>query len=225
MVVVYCADRAIYNLLPTSINSLLSNNDVDKIYIVCEDDSISFINNPKIHIINVSDNDYIIKDGFNCTKQFPYMAMTRCALSRILSEDKVIYLDVDTIVDSSIFDLWNFNMGASPIAARVENEGYINSGVLLMNLKQIRAEGYDDRMLDLLKRCRFVFPDQDVINLVFKNRVAHLPDYFNKIGRDKEAYETGNFIIRHFAGITKPWKDKATKKDKELWNKYYVTSI
>ena len=225
MIVTYCADRSIYGLLPTAINSLITNNDVEKIYLIIEDDHISFINDSRIQLINALNIDCIVKDGFNCTRQFPYMAMARCALSKILDDKKVLYLDVDTIVDGSILDLWNYNTGACPIAARVENEGYVNSGVLLMNLQQIRAEKYDDRMLDLLKRCRFAFPDQDVINLVFKNRIAPIPDYFNKLGRDKEAYETGKMIIRHFAGITKPWKDGATEKDKSLWNKYYVTSI
>lgn len=225
MTVVYCANQAIYHLLPTAINSLLSNNKVKKIYLLIEDDDIEYITHPTIEFVNINEFDFIIRDGFNCTKKFPYMAMVRCALSKILTENKVLYLDVDTIVDGNIDALWNFGLGGSPIAGRVEEGNYVNSGVLMMNLAQIRACKYDDRMLDLLKRCRFVFPDQDVINIVFKNHITHLPDYYNKLGGDREAYETGELIIRHFAGLIKPWKKGATEKDKEFWNKYKVDCI
>lgn len=221
MKIVYCANRKIYHLLPTSINSLLINNPkVDKIYLFIEDDAIDYINHPKIEFINCNQFDFLIRKGINCTKRFPYMALVRCFLSKILAADKVLYLDVDTVVDGDISELWNYPIGGNCIAGREESDGYINSGVLLMNLKQIRTIGYDDRLIQLLKTCKFVFPDQDAINVVFKNKIAYIPDHFNKIGGDKEAYETGKLVIRHFAGITKPWKDSATDKDKAIWNKY-----
>lgn len=224
MKVVYCANRAIYRQIPTAINSLLSNNKVEKIYLLIEDDTIDYINLPIIKFINLDRFDFIIRDGFNCTGLFPYMAMVRCILSKILTENKVLYLDVDTIVDGSISDLWNYNLSGNPIAGRVEDGDYINSGVLLMDLAQIRGCKYDDRLLDLLKRCRFVFPDQDAINIIFKNRITRLPKRYNQIGRD-EVYDSGDVVIRHFAGIVKPWKENATAKDKAIWNKYKVDHI
>lgn len=226
MIVAYCANRAIYHLLPTALNSLLTNNpDVEKVYIFIEDDYIDVINHPAVEFINCNNYDFLIRKGLNCTKRFPYMAMVRCFFAKILKEDKVLYLDVDTIVDGNIRELWDFPLGGNYIAAREESGGYFNSGVLLMDLNLIRSTGAEDKIINLLKNCKFVFPDQDAMNIVFKNRIAYIPDYFNKLGRDKEAYETGKLVIRHFAGIVKPWKEKATEKDKALWMKYYAKAI
>lgn len=224
MKIVYCADKAIYKHLPTALNSLIKNNPkIEKIYLLIEDDTIDYICHPKIEFVNLNRFDFVIRNGFNCTKKFPYMAMVRCYFTKILNEDKVIYLDVDTIVDGDISDLWNFNIGGNYIAARAENESYFNSGVLLMNLKLIKSHKLDDILMRLLRGCRFAFPDQDAMNLIFKNHIAHLPNKFNQIGGN-EVYD-GELVIRHFAGIVKPWKDGATEKDKALWNKYKVEAI
>lgn len=179
---------------------------------------------PQVEFINCNQFDFLIRDGFNCTRKFPYMAMVRCFLTKIINESKIIYLDVDTIVDSSLSELWNYNMGGCYIAAREEENGYFNSGVMLMNLSTIKASRLDDKLIKLLKNCRFVFPDQDAMNIIFKNKVAYLPHKFNAIGRDYQVKNT-EIAIRHYAGIPKPWKDYATEWDKEFWNKYYTASI
>lgn len=146
-------------------------------------------------------------------------------MAKILKEDKIIYLDVDTIVDGNLLELWSLNLNNNYIAAYFENwkYNYINSGVLLMNLKLIRETKTDDVIIKLLKNCKFQFPDQDAMNLVFKNRILGLDSKFNKLGRD-HVYKD-DFIIRHWAGIVKPWKEDATELDKKLWNKYKVEKI
>lgn len=225
MIVVYCANRDIYPQLPTALNSLFRNNpEVEKIYLLIEDDRIPYINHPKVEFINCNAYDFLIREGLNCTKRFTYMAMTRCFLTKILKEDKILYLDVDTVVDADLQELWNYNMRGNYVAGREESPGYINSGVMLMNLRLIRSSGLDDRMIDLLKRCRFVFPDQDVINLVFKGSITFLPAKFNAVGADFLVYDK-EISIRHFAGVTKPWKEKAAEKDKAFWNKYAVSEL
>ena len=225
MKVVYCANRAIYHLLPTAINSLLSNNQgVEKIYLLIEDNSIDYITHSKVEFINCNQFDFLIRDGFNCTRKFPYMAMVRCFLTKILDEPKILYLDVDTVVDSNLKDLWNFNMGGNCVAAREEENEYFNSGVMLFNLKMIKALHLDDKLIKLLKTCRFAFPDQDAMNIIFKNKVAYLPHKFNAIGRDYQV-QNKEIAIRHYAGIPKPWTEYASKWDKEFWEKYYTAEI
>lgn len=226
MKIVYAANRAIYKYLPTAVNSLLSNNqNVEKIYLLIEDDELETVRHPKIEIINVNNYDVIIRDGFNCTRNFPYMAMVRCFLSSILKEDKVIYLDVDTTVDGDLSELWNIELGSNYIAAREEHGGYFNSGVLLMNLNMIRAAKIEEKIARLLKTCRFAFPDQDAMNLVFKGRIYKMPDKFNAIGRDYQVYGKQDVIVRHYAGIPKPWTPKTATADKEFWGKYKVDDI
>lgn len=225
MKIAYCANRALYHLLPTAINSLLSNNPhVERIYLLIEDDDIDYIRSDKITFINCTELKYLIRDGVNCTRRFPYMAMVRCFLAQILNEDKVIYLDVDTIVNGDLSGLWSYNMGGNCIAAREESNGYFNSGVLLMNLKLIRALGLDRTWTDLLKTCKFVFPDQDAMNIAFINRIATIPHKYNKLGKVDIA-DDDEIIIRHFAGRAKPWTDGASDEDKLMWNKYQSSRI
>lgn len=224
--VAYCANRKIYSQLPTSINSLLLNNpNIEKIYLLIEDDELETVRHPKIQFINLNNFDFLIRDGFNCTRQFPYTALVRCFFTKILNEDKILYLDVDTIVDKDLTELWNFNLGNCCIAARFENQKaeYFNSGVLLMNLKMIRDLQLDDKVIRLLKKCRFAFPDQDAMNIIFKGRIKELPFKYNVLGRD-EVYDYP-IVIRHYAGIIKPWKENASELDKVFWNKYKIDNI
>lgn len=103
MKIVYCADKAIYKHLPTTLNSLLKNNSkLEKIYLLVEDDAIDYICHPKIEFINLNRFDFVIRKGFNCTKKFPYMAMARCYFTKILNEDKVIYYAEAQLFGSTI---------------------------------------------------------------------------------------------------------------------------
>ena len=227
MIIVYCADRNLYPILPTALNSLLIHNEpyIEKIYILLEDDSLDTIKHPKVEFINFLKHD-CIKDNFNCTSLFPYMAMARCYLTKILTEPKVLYLDVDTVVEGSLKELWNTTMGSNCIMGMEECDGYINSGVLLMNLHLIKALKEDDNLIRLMKICRMQFPDQDAINIVFHNSKGFIPQIYNKTGFAKQAYsDPDGYIIRHFAGIAKPWKPYANPKDIELWDKYKTDRI
>lgn len=233
MTVAYCANRKIYPQLPTTLNSLITNNpDIGKIYLLIEDDELETVRHPKITFININQFDFLIRDGFNCTKKFPYTAMVRCFFTKILKEDKILYLDVDTVVDGDLSELWKFPLGSNCVAARSEQPeqsdrvlpvGYFNSGVLLMNLKLIKGLHYDDAMIRLLKQCKFQFPDQDAMNVVFKRSVQYLPDKYNVLGGD-EVYNY-DVTIRHYAGLIKPWKEQATEADKAFWNKYYTKEL
>lgn len=226
MVIAYCATKTIYHLLPTTLNSLLSNNsDIETIYLLIEDDDIPYIQHSKIKFINCNQLDCLIRDGINITRRFTYMALTRCVLSKILKEPKVLYLDVDTIIDGSIKDLWEFPMDDNLLAGKFEAENYCNSGVLLMDLKKISAGKYDDSIAHMLRYAKLLLPDQDAINLIYKDKIKPLPDKFNAIGRYYQIYGKQEFVIRHFAGIAKPWESNAEPQDAELWNKYCTTII
>lgn len=224
MTVVYCADRPLYPILPTVINSLLKNNDqnIDKIYVFIEDDEIPYIKHPKIEFINCNNYDFILKEGMNISKRFPYMATVRLYLSKILKEDRVLYLDVDTIVDGDLLELWT-SCNKRILYGREEKEKYYNSGVLIMNLKMIRELKYDDLMIKLIEKAKFIFPDQDCISAVLSRNSEKIDYKWNALGDDR-VYDYP-VVIRHWAGQIKPWKEDATEKDKAFWNKYKVDFI
>jgi len=47
--------------------------------------------------------------------------MSRCWLPQLLEEDKVLYLDIDTLVLGSLDELWNMDMSDYAIAAWPED--------------------------------------------------------------------------------------------------------
>ncbi len=98
---------------------------------------------------------------------------------------RVLYLDVDTIAVRSLRPLAELDLGGAYVAA-VENvwapwmthfpaklglppeQGYFNSGVLVMDLDRIRADGRDAEMLEFAHTRGDVITwlDQDVLNAV-----------------------------------------------------------
>ena len=119
----------------------------------------------------------------------------RLLLSSLLPECKsVLYLDVDVVVTTDLESLYSTDLSNSLLAgvkgvyqnqdAKYLNEigvapgEYINAGVLLMNLEQMREEDLQPRFIDLA-RCNYVFQDQDVLNIACKGRIRYLDPRFN----------------------------------------------
>ena len=126
------------------------------------------------------------------------------------SIDKAIYLDSDTIVNLDISELWQVYLGYKPFGAVsefyqmkdeeafvnrqkkhisicredvVNPEDYFNSGVILMNLKVLRAE--QDTILAGMKfiseHPQFILLDQDILNYCFSTVYLKLPLKFNRM--------------------------------------------
>lgn len=111
--------------------------------------------------------------------------------------DKVLYLDCDTIVNSSLKELFDMDwdgiaVGAVPDMCTEWNEfyerlgydklkGYFNSGVLLMNLDYWRKHNIGQQCLIWLADNYdiVVNPDQDVLNAVLADKKKTLPVTYN----------------------------------------------
>jgi lipopolysaccharide biosynthesis glycosyltransferase len=175
------------------------------------------------------------------TPLFGPIVWLRLHLPELLPDrSRVLYLDSDTVVMSALDELWNTPLGPHPLGA-VANVvepparshvqalgieypgGFFNSGVLLMDLARMRAEHSSEQLLrtaaDL--RERVVWPDQDVLNVVFAGRWLSLHPRWNAQNSfwawrqwavevfgegllDDAMRQPG---IRHFEGpgISKPW--------------------
>lgn len=135
----------------------------------------------------------------------------RLMLPELLGDklERILYLDVDIIVNKDIFDLYNTDFeGCSLIAAKdmefdniialneaearernafftqLKNEGmvYFCSGVLLMNLKVLRKTYTFDKYMEIFERIRdkVVLPDQDLLNFTHYKDVKFVDE--NKYG-------------------------------------------
>lgn len=165
----------------------------------------------------------------------------RLLIPRLIEETKCIYLDSDTIICADLQDLFETEMQDNYIAGvkapayilRGDKEEhcrqaflpdikqYINAGVLLMNLKQMRESDLTDKFLSLLS-FNMESQDQDIINSVCYNRILFLPFEYNLMTKYAEwhvsMYEGvftekelraawNNPKIIHYADRVKPWKN------------------
>ena len=162
----------------------------------------------------------------NC-KTFKSDYITTATYYRLLipeiipNEDRVLYLDCDTIVRKPLGELYNKDfennliIGVKDIAAathskRLGLDKYVNGGVLLFNSKQMRAENSVDKMFEWIdkNRSRIECHDQDVINAALKGRIGYTDDIY-----DAQVLREGNSrfdeipdpVILHFIGPKKPW--------------------
>lgn len=128
-------------------------------------------------------------------------AYYRLFLGRLLPDEmeKVIYLDCDLMCQSSLKELWDTELGDSPLACISEipyewqknqerlgyddSLGYFNSGVLLINLIYWREQNVIELFFSYIRENHdlLVYHDQDVLNYVFRGKVIFLPPKFNAI--------------------------------------------
>lgn len=188
-------------------------------------------------------------------------AYLRLALHQILPEaDKILYLDVDILVRNSLLPLWQTALSDNLLAAVKGPVGlsekwewnsdrpywnllagmegrYINSGVLLMNLAQIRGRGLD-KQWEELGRQKLYYQDQDILNITCKDAIVYLPLAYNRLAYmqegdyhrfveeglcTQEEYEEAMEapVILHYAG-EKPWNRYDTNLGDVWWA--YVNS-
>lgn len=103
-----------------------------------------------------------------------------------------------------------------------EDSPYINSGVMLLNLKKLREEQDYQEVLDFIEKKKRVLslPDQDIISTLYGSKIYPL-DFFRynmtellyKLHHPQEKSLTLDWIrehsvIVHYCGRNKPWKPK-----------------
>lgn len=230
MIVALCCTKNWYLYLAVSIFALRQTNKVKKIYCFIEDDEIPYIKN--VEFINVNKlQEYIKPSSPNYNTKYSKLSYTRCYFSKVIQENKIIYLDVDAIVNGNISELWE--MPVEYIAGVREpgewdnhlkeigfNNKYINSGVLVMNLQNIRKSKLDDYMIKLLNEKFYMYPDQDVINIAFKDKITYLSTEYNST-------ETTGFIdnakIVHYIRERKGWVKTSPRS--EIWYNWFKQYI
>lgn len=167
--------------------------------------------------------------------------------------EKVLYLDGDLVVRNSLSKLWNVDISNCALAGvrdaisddiRLYNRlqydisfGYINTGVLLLNLKYWRENCILKKCLEYMFKYpdRLVFKEQDVLNSALKHEKIFLPlrynvhaDFFSKeskiyFRRDfwkelKEAIKDP--VILHYVTYPKPWLKECDLPYRAEWLKY-----
>ena len=179
-------------------------------------------------------------DNAPTTSRYPREIYYRIFASRFLPQsiDRVLYLDPDIIINGRVDKVYNMDLedyyfaAASHTGSFVraingirldmeEKAPYINSGVMLMNLKRLRAEqNYEDVFSFIEKyKSMLVLPDQDIISSLYGTKIYALNTFrYNmteKLFMLHSPFEKSltidwireNTSIIHYCGRNKPWKE------------------
>ena len=185
----------------------------------------------------------------------------RLKIAHILPAEynKAIYLDVDTIVLQDLSELYNIDLEDNYIAGvkaagyilsknnreyynsigLLDISSYINAGVTLWNLKQLRKDSMSAKLSELAQN-DYSSMDQDIINVAFQGRIKILPIKFNLMTKYKDLFSKNilkreqyydiypeneiieainNPVIIHYADKIKPWNSEKTIL-RNVWLKY-----
>ena len=170
-------------------------------------------------------------------------AYLRLLIPETVAEDKVIYLDSDVIVQADLGLLYSTELGPHAIAGALdtvagaqmskmpltEPASYINSGVLVMDLKRLRQEGFFLKCKDIYKNhaLEVTWADQCVINKYVESGKKILHPKWNHFawpmknpeGEADEARPSAPCII-HFVAQTKPWHANCRPDIADAWWHY-----
>lgn len=153
--------------------------------------------------------------------------------------DKAIYIDSDTIVNDDISKLYETELGNNLFAAcrdssiqyfpemmvyikqvlALKPENYINTGVLVLNCRAFRDEGFIKHFMKLLNTYHFdcIAPDQDYLNEIGSGRILHLNPAWNAMPNEHTEPLTNPSIV-HYNLFFKPWHFKKVQYGDYFWN-------
>ena len=171
MNIVYMLTRNYYYKLIPGMRSLVEHNPDANIFVLAEDDAVPDLP-AKVTVINISGQRYFKPTDPNYWNPYTYINLLKVCLPDLLSVDKVIYLDVDTIVCDDLTPLWKTNVSGKWFAACPEYRGiykpfgriYYNAGVLVINLAQMRKDNIVPELVAYLNAYRQPYADQDAWN-------------------------------------------------------------
>lgn len=152
--------------------------------------------------------------------------------------DKGIYIDSDVVLTDDIAKLFDIGIGDNyigacndlsiadipPLVAYTENaigvkaKEYINSGVLLMNLKKLRDSDLEGHFLNLLSTYHFdsIAPDQDYLNAMCNGKIYYLDEAWDAMPNDAKPQLEKTYLI-HYNLFSKPWCYDGVQYEKEFW--------
>jgi len=191
-----------------------------------------------IHLHSVKITEHYFRD-IPVLERLPEESFYRLLAFEYLPKeiDRCLYLDPDIYIRKSLTFLYAMELDGHYLAAAGHMHGfvnglnkvrlgcnqqkrYLNSGIMLMNLKEIRKDFTLQDVLECLEENaqRLILGDQDMTNILFGNKTILLDEriynldertykYYNKRKAiDLDTVENETAII-HYNGKFKPWNE------------------
>lgn len=257
------------------IQSLIETKKAQTVYdihIICaslsEENANIFLqfNSSTVHI-HIVYQDANLLASLHTFDENSYCVATPAALLKFMlptlldSYEKVLYLDGDILVREDLSDLFATNLGNAYLAAVIDSgimyshnkfidqvQNYFNSGVMLINLAQMRHDGLTEKLIQAKADMQdSSLMDQNVFNCVCVGKVVYLPIRYNflpinllraagkwSLNQLNQIYGTSyvsesslfqDAAIIHFASKDKPWKDDSVAFADDWFQCYWAAPL
>jgi len=173
-----------------------------------------------------------------------HMAYCRILLPHLLGVPRLIYLDCDVLVFRDLSQLFDFELSAGKFVAAVPDsetrslaqdsrglakamelpaEGaYFNSGVMLMNLDELRKQHFFQRAVEFLGvwKSDYRFHDQSAMNFLLHEHIEELPEYWNRPSWCFDAQPNNDLdCVLHYTTCA-PWLGGARTPSQVLFERF-----
>lgn len=271
MNVMYAADENYAEIMGVSIKSMMQNNKWAQLHFYLVEDGISEKNKSLLEEMITSDGNtvtFISKPDIRGmlgvelkTLRWSDSAYSRLFLKELFGEnsgiEKLLYMDCDTLIVNSLEELWNTDitdyLGAAclecmsnwhkKIVGAKPRDNYINTGMLLLNVKRWIEEDIQTIEADFIRKYRgkTEYVDQGVINGTVSNRFKLVNPRYNltalaydftyeemqiyrkpSFGYSKEEWQSAVKapVVIHFTTSflsIRPWFEKSRHPYANLW--------
>lgn len=254
------AKYACYNAVTIqSIIEHCSENDFYRIYILQDGLDDAFVRrlegigskNVVVRCVDVGDLINQKQVDLHIRAHFSKETYFRMVIPEIMPfYEKVIYLDCDLVVKDDVAALLNEDIGEHYIAGvrdcyahmmderlkkdlGIDGLGYVNAGVLVINMKQWLKHGLMTECFEMISRTpkeKLLYLDQDVLNTVCYNKIYHFDEVWNfqwHMLHCEKRYEEmlvpramrikDDCKILHFSSQIKPWRQPELELSNEFW--------
>ncbi|MPQ46457.1 hypothetical protein GCQ56_05490 [Marinifilum sp. N1E240] len=204
MNIAYSCNDAYIQHTGISLISLLENSkevETINIYFIEKDVSSSnlfklneIVNSYKRKLIVIPFYDICFNLKINALGRHIETIYAKLFFSRIEGIDKILYIDSDTIINSSISEFWGIEL-SNNLLAGVEtytvdakkqlnlskSDKFINDGVVLINLKEFRKQNIEQKFIECIARHKGNPPvlSEGVVNEVCKGRIKIIHPKYN----------------------------------------------
>lgn len=158
--------------------------------------------NSKVTLIDITEKfkDEMFSSTNMKTHYTPYIFLRLFADEISELPDKILYLDADIVFYDDVKKLYDINIDDYDFAGAKDYFGkwfidykYLNSGVLLMNLKRMRDSQVLSKCREMCVNKKMLLPDQSALNVKCKKKL-YLPRKYNE-----QKARKNDTVIRHFS--------------------------
>lgn len=216
------------------LNTGISEENKALVNLICGADNIS------VEFNDITDRLSLISQKLHTRDYYSKSTYYRLFIPNMFPQyDKALYLDADIAILGDIANLYNIDIknnyvGAIPDESvsivpefskyvkdflGVTYDKYFNAGILVMNLKVLRDEKFEDQFLYLLQKVKFnVAQDQDYLNVICKNKTHYIDSSWNKMPFKCNNTPAEKLNLIHYNLSFKPWHYDGILYEEIFWN-------